>query len=82
MNEPDRTEPTTTRTERAGIAGDVEAALRYPAGGDDPVRTVGIGGVLSLLSVLIVPLVLLAGDVVRVLGHAMAGDDRPPAFDG
>jgi hypothetical protein len=76
MNEPDRTEPTTTRTERAGIAGDVEAALRYPAGGDDPVRTVGIGGVLSLLSVLIVPLVLLAGDVVRVLGHTMAGDDR------
>lgn len=81
MNEPNQTEPTTTRTERTGIAGDIEAALRYPAGSDDPVRIVGIGGLLSLLSFLIVPLILLAGYVVRVLDRTMDGDDRPPAFD-
>jgi len=82
MSQPEEAEPTTTsRTERTGIAGDVEAALRYPLGSDDVVLTVGIGGLLSLLGFLIVPLVLLAGYVVRVLDRAMAGDDRPPAFD-
>lgn len=82
MNQPDKPEPrAASRTERTGIAGDIEAALRYPLESEDVVRTVAIGGLLSLLGFLIVPLVLLAGYVIRVLDRTMVGDDRPPAFD-
>ena len=45
------------------------------------VRTVLIGGILSLLGVLIVPTILVAGYLVRVVRATMRGDDQPPVFD-
>lgn len=40
-----------------------------------------IGGILSLLGVLIVPSILVLGYLVRVLRRTMRGDDHPPSFD-
>ena len=56
-------------------------ALRYPLRGDGWVRTVLIGGLLTILSVLVLPAFLLQGYYVRVL-HGVTNDDpNPPAFD-
>lgn len=56
-------------------------ALRYPRTSDDWVKTVLIGGLLALLGVLVVPTILVAGYVVRVLRDTMHGDETPPRFD-
>lgn len=56
-------------------------ALEYPRRRDDWLKTVLIGGVLALFSFLIVPGILLAGYVVRVLRGTMHGDATPPAFE-
>lgn len=56
-------------------------AIRYPKRGTDPARTILIGGVLTLLSVLVVPAALLTGYVVRVVRSVEAGEEEPPAFD-
>ncbi|WP_459820774.1 DUF4013 domain-containing protein [Halorubrum luteum] len=93
----DRAAPTDTgvRTDRAdpvdrqdpieseydGVIGEIERAIRYPAEGDEFVKTILIGGLLSLFSVLIVPLFLLAGYVVHVLDRTADGDETPPTFD-
>ena len=56
-------------------------ALRYPLRGDGWVRTILIGGLLTILSVLVLPAFLVQGYYVRVL-RAVANDDPdPPAFD-
>lgn len=58
-----------------------EDAIRYPWTGDERLETIAIGGVLSLLGVLIVPTVLVFGYVVRVLRRVSAGEtESPPAF--
>ena len=59
----------------------IQDALGYLRTDDDWTRTVLIGGILSLLGVLIVPTILVGGYLVRVLRRTMHGDDRPPAFD-
>lgn len=56
-------------------------SLSYLRTADDAVRTVAIGAVLTLLSVLVVPGLLVAGYLVRVLRRTAGGDDEPPAFD-
>lgn len=56
-------------------------ALEYPRSRDDWLKTVLIGGVLGLFTWLLVPAILLAGYVVRVLRGTMTGDETPPAFD-
>lgn len=57
-------------------------ALRYPRSGESPLKTILIGGVLSALSWLVVPAVLLFGYYTRVLRSVMSGDDSVvPAFD-
>jgi hypothetical protein len=57
-------------------------ALRYPANGDGWVRTILVGGLLSILSVLVVPAFFVQGYYVRVL-HGVTNDDpEPPRFDG
>lgn len=56
-------------------------ALEYPRSRDDWLKTVLIGGVLGLFTWLLVPAILLAGYVVRVLRGSMRGDETPPAFD-
>jgi hypothetical protein len=55
-------------------------ALRYPLESDGWVRTVLIGGLLTILSVLILPWFLLQGYYVRVLHGVTNGDPLPPAF--
>lgn len=59
----------------------IQDALNYLRTDDDWTRTVLIGGILSLLGVLVVPTLLVFGYLVRVLRGTMHGDDRPPAFD-
>jgi hypothetical protein len=55
-------------------------ALRYPLEGDGWLRTILIGGLLTILSVLVLPWFLLQGYYVRVL-HGVTNDDpEPPAF--
>src|SRR6056297_2499376 len=59
----------------------ISDSLNYLRNDEDWVKTVLIGGVLSLLSVLVVPTILVAGYLVRVVRATMHGDERPPAFD-
>ncbi|GGI98525.1 hypothetical protein GCM10008995_05490 [Halobellus salinus] len=55
-------------------------ALRYPLEGDSWIRTILIGGLLTILSVLILPWFFLQGYYVRVL-HGVTNDDpAPPTF--
>lgn len=58
----------------------LEDGLSYPLRGDWVGRIV-IGGVLGLLSVLVIPTFALLGYLVRVLERTVAGDDEPPEFD-
>lgn len=59
----------------------INDALEYPRSGDEWTKTVLIGGILSLLGVLILPTLLVLGYLVRVLNRTMRGDDRLPVFD-
>jgi len=56
-------------------------ALAYPTEDEDWLRTVAIGGVLTFLSFLIVPLFIVYGYVVRVIRTTTAGDTEPPVFE-
>jgi hypothetical protein len=56
-------------------------AITYLRESDDAVRTVIIGGILSLFAFLIVPLFAIAGYLVRVLDRTASGDDEAPVFD-
>ena len=59
----------------------LSAAINYPRESDHVLKTVLIGGVLSLLSVLIIPAFILGGYGIRVLRHTTLGDDELPQFD-
>mgnify|MGYP000035350984 CR=1 FL=1 len=60
----------------------IQESLQYLRTDEDRwIRTVFIGGILSLLSVLVVPTFLVLGYLVRVVRGTMHGDDHPPAFD-
>jgi len=48
---------------------------------DDAIRTIAIGGLLSLLAFLVVPVFILAGYFIRVLNRTAGGDEVPPVFD-
>lgn len=57
-------------------------ALRYPRNDpEESLTTVGLGGVLTVFSSLIVPQIVLLGYFVRVLRETAAGNEVPPAFD-
>lgn len=72
---------TPTDGESDGLAAAVESAIRYPAESEDVLKTVLIGGLLTLFGFLVVPLFVLAGYLVRVLDRTAAGDEMPPVFD-
>ncbi|SEO73404.1 Protein of unknown function [Halogranum amylolyticum] len=55
-------------------------ALSFPRTGDDWIPTLVIGGVLSLLSFLVVPVFVLQGYFVRVLRAAVDGETEVPSF--
>jgi hypothetical protein len=63
------------------MAIDLERLVRYPSNDDDWVRTLLIGGLLTALSVLIVPAFLLYGYLLRVLREGMVEGQEPPGFD-
>lgn len=57
--------------------GDVRDSLGFPRSSDDWPQTIAIGGLLTLFSVLIVPIILLVGYLVRVLRVGMDGEGAP-----
>jgi len=59
----------------------ITESLGYLRTSDDWVKTVLIGGFLTLFGVLVVPAVLVAGYLVRVLRATMHGDETPPQFN-
>ena len=56
-------------------------ALAYPRQGDDWLKRIGIGGVLYILSFLILPMFVLQGYFYRVMGDTIRGGETPPAWD-
>lgn len=56
-------------------------SLGYLQRSDEWVKTVLIGGLLTLLGGLVVPAILVLGYLVRVLRATMRGDEQPPEFD-
>lgn len=60
---------------------DIETLAKYPMESDDWLVTVLIGGVLSILSFLLLPIVLVTGYLVRALRAGMEGASEPPVFD-
>ncbi|CQR49697.1 MULTISPECIES: DUF4013 domain-containing protein [Haloferax] len=59
----------------------ISESLNYLRNDEDWVKTVLIGGVLGLLSILIVPTFLVIGYLLRVVRATMKGDEEPPVFD-
>ena len=56
-------------------------ALYYPSRGEQSGITIILGGVLSLLSFLLVPIFFVFGYYVHVLATTANGEDEPPQFD-
>lgn len=69
------------RHSRTTMAIDIEATAKYPLASDDWIKTVGIGGVLTLFSFLLVPVLFVYGYLVRVLRAGMRDSPEPPTFD-
>lgn len=65
-----------------GIVDRIVGALNYPRESEDAVKTVLIGGVLTLFSFLLIPAFFVGGYLLRVLERTMAGDDESPVFEG
>ena len=59
----------------------LEDAIYYPSRGDDALMTILIGGVLTILSFLLIPIFFVFGYFLRVLEQTVEGDDQPPVFD-
>jgi hypothetical protein len=57
-----------------------KAAINYPFNSNHSVKTLTIGGILTLLSFLLIPAFLVSGYLLRVL-RAVAADEELPAFD-
>ena len=55
-------------------------ALSYPLNGDSWLRTILVGGLLSLLTVFVIPIFFLQGYYVRVLRGASSGEPDAPGF--
>lgn len=58
----------------------IEAVLRYPTRREDWVKTLLIGGVLTLFSVLVVPAIVVSGYVLAVIRGRTVGEQAPPGF--
>jgi hypothetical protein len=63
------------------MAMDIERIVTYPTNSDEWIKTVLIGGVLTFLSILIVPAFLVYGYVLRVLRAGIDGTEEPPVFE-
>jgi len=59
----------------------LEDSLRYPTKRDDALRIIAIGGILGLLSFLIIPAFIVGGYLIRVYRRVMADEiEEPPGF--
>jgi len=56
-------------------------ALYYPTRSDDALMTILIGGVLTMLSFLLIPVFFVFGYFLRVLDRTVEGVEEPPKFD-
>ncbi len=59
----------------------LESAIRYPSTREDWYIVIAIGGVLTLLSFLILPLILVYGYLVRLIRERLTGATEPPPFE-
>ena len=59
----------------------LDDALAFPRNGDDWLTTIVIGALLSLLSFLIVPGLIVQGYMLRVARASAEGRHTPPVFD-
>lgn len=62
------------------VSMDLGDAITYPTENDDWIVTVLIGGVLSLLGILLIPYFLVWGYIVRVMRDRVGGAGEPPTF--
>jgi len=58
----------------------IEEAVRYPMEGDNWLMTILIGGVLSILGFLLIPLLAVYGYLLRVIKRSLEDDPQPPSF--
>lgn len=59
----------------------IEESLRYLRSSEEWVKTVLIGGVLTLFGIFLIPLFVVVGYYVRVLRGTMHDENEPPVFD-
>lgn len=59
----------------------IEGAFTYPTEQDDWVKTLVIGGVLTFLGFLLLPLFVVEGYVVKTIQDTIEGESTPPAFE-
>lgn len=72
--------PGSVPTEAETVRDVLEAALRYPWNGGQAAVTLIVGGILTLLSPLVIPGLIVLGYGLEVVEVVMAGEDRPPTF--
>lgn len=60
---------------------ELQQSITYPMEREDWLKTLLIGGVLLFLSVLIVPLLIVYGYLVRAIRGSLSEATEPPAFD-
>lgn len=67
----------------ADVLGDtmISESMTYLQNSDEALKTVLIGGLLSIFSFLLVPAFVVSGYLVRVLQRTMNGDDEAPTFE-
>lgn len=59
----------------------ISDSITYLRNSDEAIRTVLIGGILSLLSFLLLPAFVVSGYLVGVLQRTMTGNDEAPVFE-
>ena len=58
----------------------IENTVTYPTESDEWLKTVLIGGVLTVFGFLLIPMLPVYGYIVRTLRHRLDGRPEPPAF--
>ena len=58
----------------------IEDAVAYPMESDEWLKTVLIGGVLTVFGFLLIPMLPAYGYIVRTLRHRLDGRSEPPSF--
>lgn len=59
----------------------ISESISYLRNSDEAVKTVLVGGLLSIMSFLLIPAFVVSGYLVRVLRETMDGNDKAPVFE-